>query len=342
MGGVMPGYVPQDEMTARYRSNALDLATSKILITNFDGTQQESDLSEPANCGGFGRVRHFIRKRFSDWPSNPLPIDPAVDALHLSHTDQIRTQVFQFAACSWRCWYCFVPYSLLDANRKHAAFLSAAELIDLWMAEENRPPMVDLTGGAPELVPEWILWMMQELQKRGLHEETYLWSDDSLSNDLFWTSLSDSERDFLAGYRNYGRVCCLKGFDNHSFSFNTHAHPDQFALQFERLKRLLQVGLDVYVYVTFTTDDVTNLAVKVSRFVDQLQSIDENLPLRVVPLRVDAFTPTATRLNHSRIIAMRLQKEVVCEWCSTLDRRFPSTLRELSINRVPLRRGRRA
>jgi uncharacterized Fe-S cluster-containing radical SAM superfamily protein len=312
-----------------------------VLVTNFTGTQQEADLSEPANCGGFGRVRHFVKRRFSDWPSNPLPIDPAIDALHLGDVDQIRAQVFQFAACSWRCWYCFVPYSLLDANRNHASLLSAAELVDLWLAEENRPSMIDLTGGAPELVPEWILWMMQELQRRDLQEQTYLWSDDSLSNDLFWTCLKDSEREFISQYRNYGRVCCLKGFDEHSFSFNTNAHPDQFDQQFERLRQLYQAGLDLYLYVTFTTDDVTGVSSRVSRFADRLQAIDENLPLRLVPLRVDAFTPTTARLNHSRMLAMRLQEEVVGAWSTTLDRLFPAGMRELRINHVPLRGERR-
>jgi uncharacterized Fe-S cluster-containing radical SAM superfamily protein len=317
------------------------LAHSKVLITNFKGTQQEADLSEPANCGGFGRVRHFVRQRFSNWPSNPLPIDPALDALHLGAVDQIRAQAFQFAACSWRCWYCFVPYPLLDANRNHASFLSAAELVDLWLAEKDRPSMIDLTGGAPELVPEWILWMMQELQRRGLQRKTYLWSDDSLSNDLFWTCLNDPEREFISRYHNYGRVCCLKGFDEHSFSFNTNANPDQFDQQFERLRRLYQAGLDLYLYVTFTTDDLTDVSSKVSRFADRLQTIDENLPLRLVPLRVDVFTPTTSRLNHSRMLAMRFQEEVVRAWSTTLDHLFPATLRELRINHVPLREERR-
>ena len=335
----MPQFVPQDEMTTRYRSKALDLVNSRVLITNFKGTQQEADLSEPANCGGFGRVRHFLRKRNSDWPINPLPIDPATHVLGLGEADQIRAQVFQFAACSWRCWYCFVPYPLLDASRKHAEFFSAAELIDLWVAEHNRPPMIDLTGGAPELVPEWILWMMQELQRRGLSDRTYLWSDDSLSNELFWTCLSESEREFIARYRNYGRVCCLKGFDERSFSFNTRAHPDQFGLQFERLRRLTELGLDLYVYVTFTTDDVTDLKTKLCRFVDCLEDINQNLPLRVVPLRVAPFTPTTSRMDHERIVAMRFQKCVVDAWSSELERRFPATMRQVPIHDVPIFRG---
>jgi len=334
----MPAYVPQEEMIRRYRSKALDLATAKVLITNFIGTEQEVDLSEPPNCGGFGRIRHFIRNRYLDWPSNPLPIDPALHALRIEHADQISAQVFQFAACAWRCWYCFVPYALLNANGKHASLLSAGELVDLWAIQERRPPMIDLTGGAPELVPEWTLWMMKELHRRGLDQSTYLWSDDSLSNDLFWTCLTNSDRAFVASYKSYGRVCCLKGYDDRSFSFNTHAHPEQFALQFDRLKRLVELGLDLYVYVTFTTDDISNLAITVSQFADRLQRIHENLPLRVVPLRVVPFTPTLARLNDTRTLAIRLQGEVLAEWCRILEYRFPAAMRELSIHSVPLNR----
>ncbi|MES1181707.1 MAG: hypothetical protein ABUL44_02835, partial [Flavobacterium sp.] len=41
------------------RSKAIDRENKKILITNFSGSDQEKDLSEPSNCNGFGRIRHF-------------------------------------------------------------------------------------------------------------------------------------------------------------------------------------------------------------------------------------------------------------------------------------------
>jgi hypothetical protein len=93
--------------------------------------------------------------------------------------------------------------------------------------------------------------------------------------------------------------------------------------------------------VTFTTDDLADVSSKVSRFADRLQTIDQNLPLRLVPLRVDAFTPTTSRLNHSRMLAMRFQEEVVRAWSTTVDHLFPAAMRELSINKVPLREERR-
>ena len=137
----MVQYLKSDELAQKYRTKAVDIPNQKVLITDFRNTAQEEDLTVPPNCGGFGRLRHFVRSRDSEWPTNPLPIDPACRALHLPPQDRIRAQVFQNAVCNWRCWYCFVPFSLLDANRAHSQMMSVGALIDLWSAEPERAQM---------------------------------------------------------------------------------------------------------------------------------------------------------------------------------------------------------
>src|SRR4051812_13647853 len=112
--------IDTDAFSARYRAELIDFNKRQLLITNFFGTEQEGDLSEPPNCNGFGRIRHFRRTTTIGWPSNPLPIDPACKALDLPPANVLRAQVFQNAACNWRCWYCFVPFDLLAANHKHS------------------------------------------------------------------------------------------------------------------------------------------------------------------------------------------------------------------------------
>src|SRR5438309_2029737 len=99
-----------EALSAKYRLAAVDREKKRLLITNFYGTEQEQDFTEPANCRGFGRVRHFRRMTSTGWPTNPLPIDPACRALGLGPVDVIRAQVFQNAICNWRCWYCFVDF----------------------------------------------------------------------------------------------------------------------------------------------------------------------------------------------------------------------------------------
>src|SRR5580658_9642753 len=94
-GRLMP--IDTEALAAKYRSATVDVQNRKLLVTNFRGTEQEKDLTEPANCGGFGRIRHFHRKTTTGWPLNPLPIDPAAAALSLDSRDEIRAQVFQNA-----------------------------------------------------------------------------------------------------------------------------------------------------------------------------------------------------------------------------------------------------
>lgn len=325
------------KLSAKYREKLLDAPRRRLLLTNFTGTEQECDLTVPPNCNGFGRVRHFRRATSDGWPANPLPIDPACRALGLNTTAELQAQVFQNAACNWRCWYCFVPFDLLSANPKHSSWLTPAQMIDLYLAEQPPPPMIDLTGGQPELVPEWILWVMQELKARGLEEKVYLWSDDSLSTDYFWQKLSEAEQEAVASYPKYGRVCCFKGFDSTSFSFNTSAHPELFDTQFELMRRLLTTGIDLYVYTTFTSPSDAGIPDAMRIFVDRLQELHPNLPLRSVPLEIRPFTPVKRRLNDVRAVSMRHQYAAIEAWNRELETRFSASERARSVVDVPLR-----
>lgn len=337
----MAGTIDTERFSAQLRAKAVDVPGRRLLVTNYIGTEQEPDLTEPPNCNGFGRIRHFRRATSSGWPPNPLPIDPACAALGLPSPDLLRSQVFQNAACNWRCWYCFVPFSLLAADPKHSAMLSAADLIDLFVAQDSPPPMLDLTGGQPDLVPEWVLWTMQELHARGLHQTVYLWSDDNLSNDYFWRFLSNADREFIASYPMYGRVCCFKGFNEESFVFNTCAAPELFDQQFALMKRLLDLGLDLYGYVTLTSPTAANVASEMARFVDALQALDPMLPLRIVPLEIKAFTPVGPRLTDTMRQSMQNQQLAVARWHVELEARFSSEDRLSPITAVSLQTSRK-
>lgn len=317
--------VETEALSRKYRASVVDRETGRLLITNFHGTEQERDLSEPSNCRGFGRIRHFRRGSGESWVPNPLPIDPACKALRLPHADLIRAQVFQLAACNWRCWYCFVPFDLLAANPKHAQWFTVSELIDLYLDQEGQPLVIDLTGGEPSLAPEWIPWMMRELRVRGLDRSTYLWSDDNLSSTYFWEVLSDDEIALVSSYRNYGRVCCFKGFDATSFAFNTRAAPSLFEKQFELMGNFVQLGIDVYAYATFTTPNPSGAVDNVPRFIDRLQALDENLPLRTVPLEVSVFSPVRRRLTPDTVAALKHQRTAVDVWKNELAKRFSSS-----------------
>ncbi|MBN8227236.1 hypothetical protein JYK02_06890 [Corallococcus macrosporus] len=346
----MTSLIKTDEYSERLRQKAISLTDKRILIARLAGSDQEQDLTVPPNCQGFGRIRHFRRLAASTgvWPANPLPIDPAAAALGLPIESEVRAQVFQNAACNWRCWYCFVPFRLLEANSESAAWLSADELISLYLQEPepNRARMIDLTGGQPDLTPEWIPWTMQAMRDRGIEGDVYLWSDDNLSTDYFWKFLSPTEQEIVATFKNYGRVGCFKGFDQDSFSFNTKAEPNLFERQFDIFKRMTETGIDLYAYATFTARDTTDISDKIARFVDRLQFIDENLPLRTVPLQVYPFkvvkhrVDSAADINKLGQLPYTAQGHAIEAWQKELTQRFPSTMREKRINTVPMKNRR--
>ena len=318
--------IDTDAYSARLRDRMLDREGRRVLIARLGGSGQEADMTLPANCGGFGRIRHFRRNTSPGWPENPLPIDPAGRALGLAPVDLRRAQVFQTAGCNWRCWYCFVPFDLLAGSSKSGSMMTAAELLDLYEAEESRPAILDLSGGQPDLTPEWVPWMIEELTRRGTRG-VYVWSDDNLSNDYFWTRLTDAERRTVFDFPAYGRVCCFKGFCPESFAFNTNAAASLFDRQFDLMGRFVESPIDTYGYVTLTSPRDDDLRPRVRSFVDRLQEVHEALPTRVVPLEVATFgVVTARRLDEDHRVALEVQHEAVAIWQEELTARFGDSL----------------
>ncbi len=328
--------IDTEQFSATLRGKAIDVANQKLLVTNFHGSQQEEDLSNPANCGGYGRVRHFHRLGSLGWPENPLPIDPASWRLGIPRENVIEAQVFQNAACNWRCWYCFVPFNLLSANQKHSGWLSAADIVDSYQKEPNAPAVIDLSGGQPDLTPEWVPWMMRELKRKGLDRKVYLWSDDNLSNDYFWRFIGEEDKALMRGYVNYGKVCCFKGFNAESFAFNTAAAPELFEQQFTLFQRYVDFGIDLYAYATFTSPNGASIEAEMRAFVDRLQAISPNLPLRVVPLEIQAFSPVHARMKQEHVRSIEIQWDAIRCWNAELERRFAAELRQRPVYEIPL------
>lgn len=338
--------IKTDSYSERLRIKAIRTESKQLLIARIGGSEQELDLTKPANCDDFGRIRHFKRDHGTDWPRNPLPIDPACRALGLSYESELQAQIFQNAACNWRCWYCFVPFPLLEGREDQGGWFTADDLLKLYLREPEptRAKMIDLTGGQPDLTPEWVPWTMEALRAHKLEGKVYLWSDDNLSNDYFWRVLTDAERSLVATYKGYGKVACFKGFDAESFAFNTEAAPELFDRQFELFARLFQTGIDLYAYVTLTTPREKGICDGVARFVDRLQEIHENLPLRTVPLKIVSFEVVKKRLAGPgrRLATVRGESEqhqfrAVEAWERELESRFPAALRSASIVDIPLR-----
>jgi uncharacterized Fe-S cluster-containing radical SAM superfamily protein len=316
----------------------------QLLVSRISDSDQETDLTAPPNSDGLGRVRHFRRHLATgDWPANPLPLDPACKALGLPPAEVMTAQVFQNAACAWRCWYCYVPFNMLNGDAARGEWVTARDLVDLYRREPTAAQIIDLSGGSPDLTPEWVVWMMDALEEAGLAETTFLWSDDNLSTDYVFSILEESQRSRLVAYRNYARVCCFKGFDEASFAFNTQAAASAFDAQFEIFSRYLELGLDLYGYLTLTGPEVSSVAVGVPKMMDRLQACHEALPLRVVPLRIDDYTPTKERVARRSVTryaaAREVQAAAIKVWRQELERRFSLTDRARPITKGAVGRG---
>ncbi|MDY0903800.1 radical SAM protein [Pedobacter sp. CFBP9032] len=314
--------IDTDDISEKLRLKGIDTSNQKISITNFSGSDQEKDLTEPANCDGFGRIRHFKMKNSSDWPANPLPIVPALHKLGKDKANEISAQVFQNSICNWRCWYCFVDFKLLSGSKKYSSFLHCDELVDMYLSNEDRPSMIDLSGGQPDLTPEWIPWMMAALQKKGLEKEVFLWSDDNLSNDFFWKYLSDEQISDIESYEMYSKVCCFKGVDEISFEVNTQADGSLFHRQLELFQRFAATNIDMYAYITLTADKRTQPETSIPKFLDRIQKIKNEFPLRIVPLKIFTFTPMKDRTSVDQTELLLGQEKAIEIWQKEIDRRF--------------------
>ncbi len=323
-----------EEISSKYRQKGINLSEKSLSITNFKGSEQEKDLREQPNCDGFGRIRHFKLHPSEDWPINPLPIIPAAKYLGIKQTDELRAQVFQNSVCNWRCWYCYVDFKLLNGDSRFSSYLTSNDLLDLYLKEPNPPSLIDLSGGQPDLTPEWIPWMMEAIIEKNLQDKILLWSDDNLSNDYFWRYLSTDQIDLITSYKMYARVCCFKGIDETSFSINTKADPKLFYNQFDLFKRLRSIKIDLYAYITLTAPPETNFEKSVPLFMDHIQSVDEKFLLRIVPLKIFEFEPTKSRNDINKAELLSGQEKAIVIWKREMKKRFSEEERNLPITNI--------
>lgn len=315
----MTALIDTSAMVRRMRDRIIRPAERRILVSRLDDSAQSADLTVPTNCDGLGRVRHFRRETSAGWPENFLPVAPAERALGLPRTDVMRAQVFQNAACAWRCWYCYVPFELLGGDERRARWVDPDKLVSMYLSLEDRPLVLDLSGGSPDLTPEWVCWTMEGLDRAGAADSTYLWSDDNLSSDYVFDVLGERDRRLMTEWPRYGRVCCFKGFDPASFAFNTGAHPSAFDAQFERFARYLDLGLDLYAYVTLTGPERDGVDEAVESFVARLRSLSPDLPSRTVPLEVQAFGPMLARMAGRDVATpLAVQAEAIRAWTAAV------------------------
>ena len=321
-----PGTVAADHASlgrAGMRQRLIRTPEQQVLIARLDNSVENADDYTDVNCDGFGRIRRFhkfsVHLRARD---SVLPVKPHYRGL--APVLPYRTQVFQVGGCNWNCWYCFVDDELLAGDSSRGAFFSAERLVDLYLAQSDPPAVLDLSGGQPDLVPEWCLWVMRELDVRGLRGKAHVWIDDNLSGGFVRQFLIPDDIAYMASFPNHSRVGCFKGFDENSFVFNTKAPKSGFDRQFAVMRDLLADGFDMYAYATFTSLDDSRVASAMGDFVDRLQAVHPLLPLRTIPLEVKPYSVTRSRGVADLRRVLDRQDAAAQAWESQLLRRFTS------------------
>ncbi|MFI3163497.1 MAG: radical SAM protein [Bacillota bacterium] len=322
------------------REKFIDVNNFKILVSKIAESEQEQDLSKKATCNGYARTHHFKREVIN-WVEDPLPIDPANHYFGKTIKENLITaEVFQMSYCNMDCWYCFVPDNLKQARVEMSKWMSCSEIIDELEKYCLGNTVIDLSGGNPELTPEWPLWLLREIEKRGLSAKYYVWSDDTLSSCSMELYLSTDEIHELASYRNYGKVCCFKGFNEYSYTYNSGISGKNFLKSFDYLKRYIDYGFDVYGYITLTIDTLENLENEISNFFDLVESrCCKNFLLRIIPLKIFIFAPTKNRLDVTDCYysGINNQEKVLDAWVKELGKRFSKEELTKSIVSVKIR-----
>ncbi|VXC20036.1 hypothetical protein PSEUDO8BK_60029 [Pseudomonas sp. 8BK] len=300
------------------REKLVDLKSNRVLISKIKDSIESNDDYTRVNCLGYGRLRKYSALGLHFEKNIPQRLSGV--SLH-PFNGEYETQVFQLAGCDFRCWYCYVDTSLLVADHSHSQWFSAEELVDLALNEPTTPSVIDLSGGQPELVPEWCYWVMKEIERRGLAGKITVWSDDNLSCDFFWSKLTKEQRRFVLNFPGHYRTVCIKGFDSKGFTFNTGAPAYCFDRQLYLLQRLLSEGARLDVYLTML--DIARSTIETSNAIDdllkRLRKIDPHLPSRVIPLKIGSFGNLFERANPKRLKTLGLQEERYNLWRDRLD-----------------------
>ncbi len=208
--------------------------------------------------------------------------------------DYSRAFVIQVAGCVYSCVFCYVPPEITASDLNFGKYFSVKEIIDYFLRtrKEFEEPInvIRISGGeATTIIPEIILDVYSEIEKI---EGTYLWIDTNLSTTKYIEKLESDLRNIVQK-RNVGVVGCFKGVCKKDFSILTGAKPRFYEKQFETAKLFLDWKSDFYVYLPALIYE-NNIEQKTREFIERLQRLNKNLPLRVEMLIIKKY-PAATR-----------------------------------------------
>jgi len=318
------------------RKKIVNTTEHAVKITKLINTIEGADTNCNVNCNGFGRIRKY--QQFQLFFDNSRQRGKKLLRGLNPETTCYTSQVFQIEGCNIRCWYCYVDDCALAACSEEAEWITVDDMLDLFFQNNTPPYIIDLSGGQPDLVPEWCFWIMQDIEKRGMKDNVFVWLDDNLTTvHLMENYLTVDEIIYMSSFPKHSRTCCFKGYDENSYTFNTRSSATSLDLQLKNFKKLFDYGFDLYAYVTLTGPRGNVTKDKLSYFMDELQKIHPFLPLRTIPLIIKNFNATSLRLNTTYKEALKEQYLAFEYWDTLLGNRFTFSERQIPYEDIKMR-----
>ena len=215
--------------------------------------------------------------------------------------------------CLNNCWHCYVPKNLYrDADSQgNCIDITAAEILDKFesqrdadMASGKQSNVLRITGGEPFLLPKLILECLDEIKKRNLEKDIFLWTETNLEpfigkhGKAFMDRAENTELlKEMGTHENFAVHPCFHGLDSSEFKRIT-ACSEHVTLedQISALERLIDKGIDVYPTIGSNVCNPANLP----QFFNLLAKAPHpQLPLRVALIEYYFdYEPVRERLNQ--------------------------------------------
>lgn len=323
----MAGYNPI-EAAKWLRPKMIDLENKKVLLANFSGTDQSRDFAKRHLIGDWARKKIYLKPREKNLPDMwKEPAGIASRKLNVPPDECNAAFTIQVNGCNLACWFCYVDDENKNACGAKGVWVSAEEILTAFLVEshkfqrhpnpDERVNIIRISGGEVLIVPEIILWLIEAIEKCGLENHLYLWAETNLTTlNIFLEKLSREDIRKITSFRNFGIVGCYKGIDPESYHQNTGANPDTWMNQFLSHRLLVDMGFDVYSYLSPTIflasdDNEKDLEGRLKNFLMILQHVvDPAAAGRLYPLEIKSYSPTEHRLTPKRQKALELHQKV--------------------------------
>lgn len=225
--------------------------------------------------------------------------------------------------CPINCWHCYLEEcmrsecgecSVNDYCKDHRKlensikedWYSAKTIVDDFVAQRVidkekgiSSNILRITGGEPFLTPYLVLEILNEIDKRDLCNEIFLWTETNLIPFCVSTEgdtiVPDELLKQLSSYKNLCIHPCFHGVDEETFEEITGKGIKNFNMLFDALERLIAAEIDIYPTLGSNVIPVN----EIYNFYKKLAEIDNFLPLRFCLIEYDLnYDPIKWRFKN--------------------------------------------